>query len=170
MGLLQSWDLSRDFQAHEEYLLRCLISPNCRTIATTSADKSIKLWTSQPSLVQSQSISLPAGAPVSSSASSSIVSPPPVPSNQGLPGGSISSNSSFSGYGNHTWELEKSLLKHQRWVWDCVFSSDSMYLISASSDHSAKLWDLSTGEVVRNYTAHGMTVACVALNDLPALQ
>lgn len=32
---------------------------------------------------------------------------------------------------------------HQRWVWDAVFSADSCYLISASSDSTAKLWDVS---------------------------
>ncbi|KAK0225154.1 WD40-repeat-containing domain protein [Armillaria nabsnona] len=32
---------------------------------------------------------------------------------------------------------EKILTGHQRWVWDCVFSADSAYLITASSDHSA---------------------------------
>ena len=33
---------------------------------------------------------------------------------------------------------------HQRWVWDAVFSADSYYIITASSDQSAKLWDVST--------------------------
>jgi WD40 repeat protein len=40
----QSWDLSKDFLAHDDYLLRCVISPHGRTIATTSADKTVKLW------------------------------------------------------------------------------------------------------------------------------
>ena len=34
--------------------------------------------------------------------------------------------------------------EHQRWVWDAVFSADSYYIITASSDHNAKLWDVST--------------------------
>lgn len=40
------------------------------------------------------------------------------------------------------WSLEKTLAQHQRWVWDAAFSADSSYLVTASSDHSAKLWEL----------------------------
>ena len=29
---------------------------------------------------------------------------------------------------------------HQRWVWDCVFSVDAAYLVTASSDCTARLW------------------------------
>lgn len=37
-------DLAHEFQAHDEYLLKVAISPDINTIATTSADKSIKIW------------------------------------------------------------------------------------------------------------------------------
>ena len=58
------------------------------------------------------------------------------------------------------------LAQHQRWVWDAVFSADSLYLVSASSDYSARLWDLRTGDVVRMYSAgNNLAVTCVALND-----
>jgi G protein beta subunit-like protein len=60
---------------------------------------------------------------------------------------------------------------HQRWVWDCAFSADSAYLVtgekdctqfvivfisspSASSDHTARLWEMSSGETVRQYNGH----------------
>ncbi|CAN0041810.1 unnamed protein product, partial [Sphacelaria rigidula] len=55
--------------------------------------------------------------------------------------------------------------QHQRWVWDAVFSADSSYIITASSDESAKLWDLRNGHVVRSYIKHDNAVTCVALND-----
>jgi G protein beta subunit-like protein len=91
-----------------------LISNDLKYIATSSADKTIKLWNT------------------------------------------------------NSWESELVLAKHQRWVWDIVFSADSCYLLSASSDQSAKLWDLRTGEVVRNYAAQNNSLAltCVALNDI----
>ena len=60
---------------------------------------------------------------------------------------------------------------HQRWVWDCAFSADSAYLVTgehifppgssyfhilltASSDHTARLWEMSSGETVRQYNGH----------------
>lgn len=57
------------------------------------------------------------------------------------------------------------LIDHSRWVWDCTFSSQSNYLITASSDNSAKLWDLATGSVVRHFAGHRKAVSCVALSD-----
>lgn len=62
-------------------------------------------------------------------------------------------------------KLIQSLTQHNKWVWDCVFSADSSYLVTASSDHSARLFNLRSGEVVRQYTGHQSAVTCVALND-----
>ena len=69
--------------------------------------------------------------------------------------------------------LDKALQGHQRWVWDCAFSADSAYLVtgvyitlvsiydiglnftnSASSDHTARLWEMASGETVRQYNGH----------------
>ncbi|CAI5480260.1 unnamed protein product [Closterium sp. Yama58-4] len=40
---------------------------------------------------------------------------------------------------------------HARWVWDCVFSIDGAYLVSASSDGTSRLWELASGNSVRVY-------------------
>ena len=54
---------------------------------------------------------------------------------------------------------------HQRWVWDAVFSVDAAYLVTASSDATARLWDLSSGETIRTYAGHNKPCCCCALND-----
>ena len=54
---------------------------------------------------------------------------------------------------------------HQRWVWDAVFSADSAYLVTASSDQTARLWDVAQGETIRHYTGHHKAVITVALHD-----
>ena len=61
--------------------------------------------------------------------------------------------------------LEASLESHQRWVWDCAFSADSAYLVTACSDHYARLWELGTQAVIRQYNGHHRGAVCVALND-----
>ncbi len=61
--------------------------------------------------------------------------------------------------------LDKTLVGHQRWVWDCAFSADSAYLVTASSDKTARLWDLSSGEAILEYAGHSKALTCVALND-----
>ncbi|KAL8842858.1 MAG: hypothetical protein Q9205_001246 [Flavoplaca limonia] len=64
-----------------------------------------------------------------------------------------------------TLPLETSLESHQRWVWDCAFSADSAYLVTACSDHYARLWELNTSAVIRQYNGHHRGAVCVALND-----
>ena len=64
-----------------------------------------------------------------------------------------------------TQQLHAPWAGHQRWVWDCVFSVDAAYLVTASSDCSARLWDLSTGDAIRMYSGHHKAAVCCALND-----
>lgn len=61
--------------------------------------------------------------------------------------------------------LEATLDAHQRWVWDCAFSADSAYLVTSCSDHYARLWELGTRLVIRQYNGHHRGTVCVALND-----
>jgi WD40 repeat protein len=58
-----------------------------------------------------------------------------------------------------------SCMRFARWVWDAVFSVDAAYLVTASSDMTARLWDLSSGESIRTYTGHHRASVCCALND-----
>jgi len=76
-----------------------------------------------------------------------------------------------------TWELTQTLVDNNNnnqdntggrvtpWVWDAAFCADSSYIVTASSDHVARLWNLRTGDVVRSYHGHQSAVTCVALND-----
>ena len=64
-----------------------------------------------------------------------------------------------------TWELCHNLQKHTKWVWDAAFCADSSYLVTASSDSTALLWNLRSSETVRLYEGHNGPVSCVALND-----
>lgn len=60
----------------------------------------------------------------------------------------------------------RSLLGHQRWVWDCAFSACSRYLVTVSSDHTGRLWDLKNGNLVIAYTGHSSKpVTCVVIDE-----
>ncbi|WEW55713.1 TOR complex subunit lst8 [Emydomyces testavorans] len=65
----------------------------------------------------------------------------------------------------NTLYLETTLAVHQRWVWDCAFSADSAYLVTVCSDHYARLWELASGQIIRQYSGHHRGAVCVALND-----
>lgn len=121
------------------YILKCLISPDVRQLATASSDKTIKLWNLDTfALDRTLTGACMCGAACVGDAQQ--VSRPVLHPNCICTG-------------------------HQRWVWDCVFSVDAAYLVSASSDCTARLWDLSTGEAIRMYTGHHKACVCCALND-----
>ena len=61
--------------------------------------------------------------------------------------------------------LETILENHQRWVWDCAFSADSAYLVTVCSDHYARLWEVASATIIRQYNGHHRGAVCVALND-----
>ena len=154
------------FQAHTAYVTRVLLSPDVRHLATCSADHNARIWTvdiesarklqlqqqQQLQLQQStrdQQVQLQRRQQEANNSHPaikghvSVDGPPPGPA----------------------FPLETSLEAHQRWVWDCAFSADSAYLVTACSDHYARLWELGTSTVIRQYNGHHRGAVCVALND-----
>eukprot|EP01095_Lingulamoeba_sp_RSL-Kostka_P007398 TRINITY_DN2356_c0_g1_i1.p1 TRINITY_DN2356_c0_g1~~TRINITY_DN2356_c0_g1_i1.p1 ORF type:complete len:319 (+),score=99.59 TRINITY_DN2356_c0_g1_i1:64-1020(+) len=118
------FELLQTIDAHKNYLLKALFSPNSKLLATSSADKTVKIW-------------------------------------------SFDNSNSSNNNNNESPQLVhyKTLTGHVKWVWDCVFSSDSAYLVTASSDQSARLWDIGQGDSIRHYTGHHKATTCVALSD-----
>eukprot|EP00761_Pharyngomonas_kirbyi_P012465 gb/GECH01012492.1/.p1 GENE.gb/GECH01012492.1/~~gb/GECH01012492.1/.p1 ORF type:complete len:360 (+),score=78.23 gb/GECH01012492.1/:1-1080(+) len=130
------------FQAHNKYILKCAVSPDGKQLATASADTTLKLWSLKERV--------PTQDPISPMSFSSVSSPRESEDRQTK---------------CEAFKYMKTLSGHNRWVWDCAYSSASAYLATASSDHTACLWDLSRGEKIRQYTGHQKPVVCIALND-----
>ena len=123
------------FKAHGTYITRVLLSPDTRHLATCSADHTARIWLVDPEC-GSQSLHDANGDPL----------PPDQIEEKGF-------------------DLEQELDNHQRWVWDCAFSADSAYLVTACSDHYARLWELQSKTIIRQYNGHHRGAVCVALND-----
>lgn len=150
------------FKAHNTHITRVLLSGDCRHLATCSADHTAKVWgvpdpldPAYASIFNKAALS-PSSFSSSSSKSSKSLLPPD--SAEGTAFVDLSATGAFP--------TETTLRGHQRWVWDCAFSADSAYLVTACSDHYVRLWDLSTNETVRQYNGHSKGVICVALNDV----
>ncbi|KAJ3385884.1 TOR complex subunit lst8, partial [Lobulomyces angularis] len=143
-------------KAHNKYITKCLLSPDTRTLATCSADHTIKIWSMFPnSATLSKRLSKmelnDAAKQPALLTESNIQTSENATTFQSQQG-------SNEGKTQPEIVLDKTLTGHQRWVWDCCFSADSAYLVSASSDHTAKLWDISAGEAIRNYVGHQKAV------------
>lgn len=77
-----------------------------------------------------------------------------------------SSDKTIRVWNTKDYSSHKTLVGHNRWVWDCVFSSASDYLVTASSDNMARLWDIKEEKSIIQYTGHHKAIVCVALNDV----
>src|SRR5271170_4667835 len=177
----------RSFKAHKEYLTRILISPDSKLLATCSADHAVRIWKMDPNETY-----LEEGAndpPQSSHSQAASASSPASESADDDSRSSLSEASSRSQLTSHGRATEAEaaparrvgavecilqrrplpsdtvLENHQRWVWDCAFSADSAYLVTVCSDHYARLWELATASIIRQYNGHHRGAVCVALND-----
>lgn len=131
------------FRAHQTYITRVLLSPDVRHLATCSADHTARIW--------SVDLSNPAA-----------LNPLPLPEDDE----DDENKAANPDLGVESpFKMEQELDGHQRWVWDCAFSADSAYLVTACSDHYARLWELSSKSVIRQYNGHHRGAVCVALND-----
>jgi len=179
----------RAFKAHKDYLTRLLLSPDVKSLATCSADHTVRIWKIDPAeenleAVADEEKQKPDSPDLPPSGSGSSFSPLPLthdPMQSSI--ASVVTNGT-NGHPSHLPERTDSfqniseliakrkplpcdvvLDNHQRWVWDCAFSADSAYLVTVSSDHYARLWELSTAQIIRQYNGHHRGAVCVALND-----
>jgi len=51
------------------------------------------------------------------------------------------------------------------WMWDCQFSGDSQHLITASSDCLARIWNIQSCQVEREFIGHSKAVTCLAFGE-----
>lgn len=137
------------FKAHGTYITRVLLSPDVRHLATCSADHTARIW--QVDLEGNNDGN--GNSEHSPSSEGEDEDSPPNGNQDGNP------------EEPHAFELLKELDGHQRWVWDCAFSADSAYLVTACSDHYARLWELQSKQIIRQYNGHHRGAVCVALND-----
>lgn len=125
------------FKAHGTYITRVLLSPDTRHLATCSADHTARIW------------------------EVNLDNPNPASHDED----DEEHEADEQDEEHRPFQLEEVLDGHQRWVWDCAFSADSAYLVTACSDHYARLWELSSKSIIRQYNGHHRGAVCVALND-----
>lgn len=62
-------------------------------------------------------------------------------------------------------KLASTLSGHSNWIWDAAFSADSSFILTGASDNTARLWDVTTGEMICIYSGHSKAISAVAMND-----
>ncbi|RMJ21164.1 protein transport protein LST8 [Aspergillus sp. HF37] len=179
------------FQAHRDYLTRILLSPDVKHLATCSADHTAKVWNLDIDYPPAKAAAAAAKARVKAGSEGSDSASTPASSSTPDQTDNVRNPLDPNQFGiaeatapsepqqlfpvqpdgppmdptQGTLFLETTLANHQRWVWDCAFSADSAYLVTVSSDHYARLWELVSGQIIRQYSGHHRGAVCVALND-----
>lgn len=63
-----------------------------------------------------------------------------------------------------SFELERTLKGHTKWVTAVSLSADGEHLVSGSWDQSLKLWDVSTGQMISTFASRGVGIQAAALS------
>jgi len=59
-------------------------------------------------------------------------------------------------------EMWVELAGHGGWVWDCEFTSDSVYCITVSSDMQTRIWKVEKADIRKTLTGHSKGITCLA--------
>ena len=151
-SIISTWQCIHTFSSHLSSINSLVFTPDGTTLASGSADKTIKLWNLEDATLRctlSGHLSLVDTIALS-------------------PDGSILASGSW----DHTikiWrlatgELIHTLTEHFGWIKSVVISQDGKTLVSGSADKTIKVWDLESASVKATLKGHTDAVQALAIS------
>ncbi|WP_445638558.1 WD40 domain-containing protein [Nostoc sp. DSM 114161] len=139
-------------EGHSSSVISVGFSPDGKTLASGSFDKTIKLW----------DVSTGKAIKTLTGHSSSVISVGFSPDGKTLASGSF--DKTIKLWDVSTGKAIKTLTGHSSSVISVGFSPDGKTLASGSFDKTIKLWDVSTGKAIKNLTGHSSSVISVGFS------
>ncbi|OYD96897.1 ribosome assembly protein 4 [Nostoc sp. 'Peltigera membranacea cyanobiont' 210A] len=139
-------------EGHSSRVSSVGFSPDGKTLASGSADKTIKLW----------DVSTGKAIKTLTGHSSSVSSVGFSPDGKTLASGS--EDKTIKLWDVSTGKAIKTLTGHSSLVISVGFSPDGKTLASGSEDKTIKLWDVSTGKAIKTLTGHSSSVISVGFS------
>ncbi|WP_237396699.1 hypothetical protein [Okeania sp. KiyG1] len=188
--LRQSWQLLQTLRGHKNWVYSVAFSPDGKTIATVSADKTMKLWNQKGRLLQTlqghddsvMGVAFsPDGETIASASRDNTVTlwkqkEQLLQTLQGhddlvigvafSPDGEVIASASHDNtvkLWNRQGKLLQTLNGHDNWVNGVAFSPDGEIIASASSDKTVKLWNRQ-GKLLQTLNGHNNWVNGVAFS------
>lgn len=134
--------VAKTLTGHTSFVNYLTISPDGKTLASASADKTIKLW----NLVTGQEIRTLQGH--ASFINYLVISP------DGQILASASADKTIKIWNLTTGQIIRTITGHDNYVNYLAMSPDGQMLVSASADKTIKVWNLTTGKEIRTLKGH----------------
>ncbi|BAY29832.1 protein kinase [Nostoc carneum NIES-2107] len=145
--------LQKTLTGHSNWVTSVAISPDGKTLASGSHDKTIKLW------------NLATGKLIRTLTGHSGWIHSVAFSRDGNILASGSEDKTIKLWNLVTGEQIGTLTGHSNWVNSVAFSRDGKTLASGSEDTTIKLWNLATGKQIRTLTGHSGWIHSVAISQ-----
>jgi WD40 repeat protein/predicted Ser/Thr protein kinase len=145
--------VAKTIDGHTSFINYLLISPDGQTLASASADKTIKLW----NLATGQEIRTLRGH--SSFVNYIVISP------DGQILASASADKTIKLWNLATGKEIRTISGHTSFVNYLAISRDGQILVSASADKTIKLWNLTTGKEIRTISGHSNYIDYFAISS-----
>jgi WD40 repeat protein len=147
-----TWNCVRTLTGHLSSINAIAFSPDGQTLASGSADRTLKLW-NPDSRVPRYTLS---------GHSSLIDAVAFSPDGRTLASGSW--DHTIKMWNLETTEVIHTLCGHSGWIKSVVMRADGQSLASASADKTIKLWHLQTASVQTTLSGHASAVHCVVIS------
>lgn len=134
--------VAKTITGHSSFVNYAIISPDGQTLASASADKTIKIW----NLATGKEIRTLQGH--SSFINYLVISP------DGQILASASADKTIKLWNLITGQIIRTITGHDNYVNYLAMSPDGQTLVSASADKTIKIWDLTTGQEIRTLKGH----------------
>jgi WD40 repeat protein len=149
------WNLennqSRSFKGHTGWVYELAVSPDGETIATSSADQTVKLWNANTgTLIRTLQ-----------GHSGTVWTLDISPNGETIATGSADQTVKL--WNLQTGNLIRTLEGHQDWVFSVRFAPDGQTLFSGSKDQTIKQWNVQTGQEMRTLRGHDNAVRSLAI-------
>jgi WD40 repeat protein len=142
------------FVGHTNQITGCAVSHNGKKIVSASFDFTLKIWDAT-----AESDQPPQSASVDDEAITACVVSPDGQFMVSTAAETLKVRDPISG------SVRKTLAGHQAEVSDCVVSSDSRFIASASDDQTVKIWDAASGTERLTFKGHVKGInACAAID------